>query len=121
MLSNKIPAAIGPYSHKIRSKNDLLFISGQIPIDPETNELVEGGVVEQTQQCLENLKAILNSEGMDYSNLLKVTIYCTDMANFQAINEVYAGVLDGPPPARAVVGINALPKGALVEIEGIAN
>ena len=113
------PAAIGPYSHAIRTGN-LLFISGQIPLDPATGEIVPGGPAAEAKQCLKNLRAILKTAGMDTQNVVKVTVFLTDMDNFATVNEVYAKVFSAPLPARSCVAVKALPRGSLVEIEAIA-
>src|ERR1700761_842214 len=116
------PAAIGPYLQAIRT-GDLLFTSGQIPIDPATGNMVEGGIAEQTTQVLENLKAVLEAAGADFANVVKTTVFLKDMKDFAAMNEIYAryfapeGVV---PPGRSTVQVAALPKDALVEIECIA-
>ena len=114
------PAAIGPYSQAIKV-GDLLFCSGQIPLDPATNELVSGGIEEQTHQVMNNLGAVLKAAGATYDHLVKTTIYLTDMEYFPTVNEVYAGYTGEFAPARATVAVAGLPKGALVEIDGIAS
>ncbi len=116
------PAAIGPYSQAIRV-GDMLFTSGQIPTDPKTGNFVPGGIKEQTRQVLENLKAILAQAGIDFTHVVKTTVFLESMADFAAMNEVYATYLapaGAIPPARSTVQVAALPKGALVEIEVIA-
>ncbi len=113
------PAAIGPYSQAIQS-GDLLFCSGQIPLDPATGEMVDGGIEEQTRQVLRNLGAVLTAAGAHYDDLVKTTIYLTDLAHFPLVNGIYAGYVGDCAPARATVEVAALPKGALVEIDGIA-
>jgi len=118
ITSNEAPAAIGPYSHAVISDGKI-FTSGQIPILPATGELIEGGIKEQTEQVIKNLKAVLNSAGSDLDRVVKTTCFLTDMANFMAFNEVYAAHFTGKP-ARSCVAVRALPKGALVEIEAIA-
>jgi len=123
ITSNEAPAAIGPYSHAIETsgcnQNCLIFTSGQIPILPSTGELIDGGVKEQAEQVIENLKAVLASSGSDLNHVVKTTCFLTDMANFTAFNAVYA-VHFTNKPARSCVAVRALPKGALVEIEAIA-
>lgn len=109
---------VGPYSPAIRA-GDFLFVSGQIPIGPD-GELVRGGIEEQTRRCLENLRAVLAAAGATLSDLVKVTIYLVDMGDFAAVNRVYAEYFDLAPPARACVGVSALPKGSRVEIEAVA-
>jgi len=116
------PAAIGPYSQAIRV-GDMLFTSGQIPIDPKTGQFVSGGIAEQTMQVLENLKAVLAQAGLDFTHVVKTTVFLQSMGDFAAMNAVYAQYLapEGAiPPARSTVQVAALPKDALVEIELIA-
>ena len=113
------PAAIGPYSQAIEV-NGMLFISGQIPIDPATGEIVEGGITEQTTQSFKNIKAILTEAGYTFDNVVKTTVFLSDMANFGAMNEVYAKNFSGDFPARSAVAVKALPKNVLVEVETIA-
>ncbi len=116
------PAAIGPYSQAIRV-GDLLFTSGMIPLDPQTGVFVPGLITEQTTQVLENLKAVLAAAGLDFTHVVKTTVFLQSMADFAAMNEVYARYLAPSgtvPPARSTVEVAALPKGALVEIELIA-
>jgi len=116
--SNEAPAAIGPYSHAVET-GGLLFTSGQIPILPATGELIEGGIKEQAEQVIKNLKSVLNSAGSDLDHVVKTTCFLTDMADFAAFNEVYAAHFTSKP-ARSCVAVCALPKRALVEIEAIA-
>lgn len=116
------PAAIGPYSQAIRT-GDMIFTSGQIPTDPKTGNFVPGGITEQTKQVLENLKAILAQAGLDFTHVVKTTVFLKSMADFAAMNEVYGQYLapaGAVPPARSTVQVAALPKDALVEIEVIA-
>ena len=113
------PAAIGPYSQAIRTGN-LLFISGQTSVDPATGKIVPGGPAAEAEQCLKNLRAILQAAGMDMQNVVKVTVFLTDMAHFALVNEVYAKAFSAPFPARSCVAVRTLPKGALVEIETVA-
>ena len=116
------PAAIGPYSQAVRI-GDMLFTSGQIGADPKTGEFVPGGIAEQTTQVLENLKAILAQAGVDFTHVVKTTVFLKDMKDFAAMNEIYARYLAAPgmvPPARSTVQAAALPRGAMVEIEVIA-
>ncbi|MBR4771882.1 MAG: RidA family protein [Bacteroidales bacterium] len=120
LSTDKAPAAIGPYSQAIDSGSGLLFLSGQIPIDPATGVFVDGGVKEQTKQCLLNARAILQSAGLSLANVVKTTVYLADMGDFAAMNEVYAQFFTQPFPARSAVAVKALPKGALVEVECIA-
>ena len=115
----KAPAAIGPYSQAIRVGN-LIYTSGQIPIDPATGAFVEGGIKEQTRQSLTNVKAILEEAGISMANVIKTTVFMADMADFADMNSVYAEFFSEPFPARSAVAVKTLPKGALVEIEVIA-
>ena len=115
----KAPAAIGPYSQAIRVGN-LVFTSGQIPIDPATGSFVEGGIKEQTRQSLSNVRAILEKTGLTMANVIKTTVFLADMADFADMNAVYAEFFSEPFPARSAVAVKTLPKGALVEIEVIA-
>lgn len=117
--TQKAPAAIGPYSQAIQVGN-LVFTSGQIPIDPATGVFPEGGIKEQTRQSLSNVKAILEEVGLTMSNVLKTTVFMADMNDFAAMNSVYAEFFAEPYPARSAVAVKTLPKGALVEIEVIA-
>ena len=122
IATSAAPAAIGPYSQAIRVGN-MLYTSGQIPIDPATGNFVPGGVAEQTTQVLENLKAILEQAGADFTHVVKTTVFLKDLKDFAAMNEVYARFLapDGAvAPARSTVQVAALPREALVEIELIA-
>ena len=113
------PAAIGPYSQAILVGN-LVYTSGQIPIDPATGSFIEGGIKEQTHQSLSNVQAILSEAGLSMSNVIKTTVFMADMNDFAAMNEVYAEFFTEPYPARSAVAVKTLPKGALVEIEVIA-
>jgi 2-iminobutanoate/2-iminopropanoate deaminase len=112
------PAAIGPYAHAVRS-GDLLFCSGQIPLDPRTGELVDGSPADQTGRCLENLAAVCNAAGATLGDAIRLTVYTTDMASFGAINEVYESFFESDPPARVAIGVAALPRGAKVEIDAV--
>ena len=114
------PAAIGPYSQAIDSGAGLVFLSGQLPIDPATGAFPEGGIKEQTRQSILNAQAILQEAGLDLSHVVKTTVFLADMADFAAMNEVYAQFFTPPFPARSAVAVKTLPKGALVEIECIA-
>ena len=114
------PAAIGPYSQAIDSCAGLVFVSGQLPIDPATGAFPEGGVAAQTRQSLTNARAILQAAGLDLCNVVKTTVFLADMADFGAMNGVYAEFFSAPFPARSAVAVKDLPKGALVEIECIA-
>lgn len=117
--TDKAPAAIGPYSQAIEV-NGMVFASGQIPLDPATGNIVEGGIKEQTQQALTNAKAIMEAAGLTLANVVKTTVFMADMADFAAMNEVYATFFSEPYPARSAVAVKALPKGVLVEVECIA-
>ena len=118
--TEKAPAAIGPYSQAIDSGAGLVFVSGQLPIDPATGAFPEGGVKEQTRQCLTNASAILEAAGLSLAQVVKTTVFLADMGDFAAMNEVYAQFFQAPFPARSAVAVKTLPKGALVEIECIA-
>jgi 2-iminobutanoate/2-iminopropanoate deaminase len=114
------PAAIGPYSHAVVS-NGLLFCSGQIPLDPESGELIEGDAGAQTARCLENLSAVCDAAGTKLTDAVRLTVYCADLTgDWQAINEAYASFFgDHGAPARAAIGVAALPRGARVEIDAV--
>ena len=113
------PAAIGPYSQAIEA-NGLVFVSGQLPIDPATGAFAEGGIKELTRQSLTNMKAILAEAGLTMANVVKTTVFLADMADFADMNEVYASFFEGVCPARSAVAVKTLPKEARVEIECIA-
>jgi 2-iminobutanoate/2-iminopropanoate deaminase len=117
--TNNAPAAIGPYSQAVEI-GETLYISGQIPLDPATMKVVEGGIQEQTTQVLKNIGAILKEAGYDYTDVVKSTCLLSDMANFKAMNEVYATYYSVSPPARAAFAVKELPLGVLIEIETIA-
>lgn len=117
--TEKAPAAIGPYSQAIRVGN-LVCTSGQIPIDPSTGAFVPGGIKEQTRQSLTSVKAILEEAGLTMADVVKTTVFLADMADFADMNGVYAEFFSEPYPARSAVAVKALPKGALVEIEVVA-
>ncbi len=114
------PGAIGPYSQAIRSGN-LVFVSGQLPIDPATGQFAQGGIKELTRQSLSNVRAILEAEGLTMANVVKTSVFLADMADFAEMNEVYATFFTAPFPARSAVAVKTLPKGAQVEIEVIAS
>ena len=114
------PGAIGPYSQAVRS-GDLVFCSGQIPLDPLTGQLVDGGIGSQTARVLANLAAVLAAADLKLANVVKTTVFLVSMDDFPAMNEVYALHFDEDPPARSTVAVAALPKGARVEIEAIAS
>ena len=113
------PAAIGPYSQAIVA-GGLLFVSGQIPLNPATGAMVEGGIEAQTARVLENLKAIVEAAGSSLAKAVKTTVYITDINDFGKVNEIYAGYFTDNPPARVCVEVSNLPKGALIEIDLIA-
>ena len=115
----KAPSAIGPYSQAIQVGN-LIYTSGQIPIDPATGVFVEGDIKEQTRQSLQNVKAILEEAGLTMNDVVKTTVFMADMNDFAEMNAVYAEFFSEPFPARSAVAVKALPKGALVEIEVVA-
>jgi 2-iminobutanoate/2-iminopropanoate deaminase len=114
----RAPAAVGPYSHAVRS-GELLFCSGQIPLHPETGELVGLTAAEQARQCLQNLAAVCEAAGTTLQQALRITIYLTDIGAFSEVNDVYATFFEADPPARAAIGVAALPKDAQVEMDAI--
>lgn len=113
------PEAVGPYSQAISSKG-LLFCSGQIPLDPDTGELIQGTIAEETRRVMDNLTAVLDAGGTSWPNVIKVTAYLTDMGDYAEFNEVYGEFAGAEPPARAAIAVGGLPKGARVEVECIA-
>lgn len=119
IFTDQAPKAIGPYSQAIE-KNGMLFISGQVPIDPATGMVVEGGIREQTERVMKNIAAILEAAGYQFSDVLKCTCLLSDMVNFGSMNEIYGQYFTENPPARAAYGVVKLPLGALIEIEVIA-
>jgi 2-iminobutanoate/2-iminopropanoate deaminase len=119
ITTGRAPAAIGPYSQAVRS-GSLVFCSGQIPLDPATGQLVEGGIEAQTARVLDNLTAVLAAAGLTLGDVVKTTVFLVSMDDFPALNEVYARYFEEDPPARSTIGVAALPKGALVEIEAVA-
>ena len=112
------PAAVGPYVHAIRTGN-LLFCSGQIPLDPRTGDLVGANAGAQAGRCLENLAAVCHAAGATLGDAVKLTVYLTDMATFAEVNEVYESFFESDPPARVAIGVAALPRGAKVEIDAV--
>lgn len=117
--TEKAPKAIGPYSQAIQAGN-FLFLSGQIPLDPKTGELVKGDIQKQTQQVLENIKGVLESQGLGMENVVKATLFLKDIGNFNQVNEVYATYFPSSPPARSTVEVAKLPRDTDIEIEAIA-
>jgi 2-iminobutanoate/2-iminopropanoate deaminase len=118
--SDEAPKAIGPYSQAIKAGN-LLFCSGQIPLDPKTGEMVGGSDVKaQTKQVMENLRAVLAAGGSSFAQVVKTTIFLADLGHFKDVNEIYGGYFAEAPPARATVQVAGLPRGALVEIDAVA-
>jgi 2-iminobutanoate/2-iminopropanoate deaminase len=118
--TNKAPAAIGPYSQAVEA-DGLIFISGQLPIDPATGVMAPAEIEAQTEAVIRNLEGILKSEGLGLENILKTTVFMADLGQFARMNEVYGKFFAKNPPARATVEVKALPKAALVEIEAIAS
>ena len=119
IASPNAPKAVGPYSQAVKA-NGFLYVSGQLPIVPETGNFISEDVVEQAEQCLKNVGAILAEAGLSYDNVVKCTVFLTDIADFARVNEVYAKYFKAPYPARSAFAITALPKGGLVEVEAIA-
>jgi 2-iminobutanoate/2-iminopropanoate deaminase len=117
--TNEAPAAIGPYSQAVRSGR-FLFCSGQIPLDPKSGQIVPGDIDAQTRRVLNNIAAVLRAEGATFEDVVKTTIFLTDLGDFQKVNEIYGSYFKNEPPARSTVQVAALPKGARVEIEVIA-
>jgi 2-iminobutanoate/2-iminopropanoate deaminase len=117
--TDKAPKAVGPYSQAIQAGN-FLFLSGQIPLDPKTGELVKGDIGRQTRQVLENIKGVLESQKLGMEDVVKVTIFLGDIGSFNRVNEVYATYFPAPAPARSTVEVAGLPRGAEIEIEAIA-
>ena len=119
--SDDAPKAIGPYSQAVQvDAGKMTFLSGQIPLDPKTMEMVQGDVVVQAEQVMKNLGAVLKAAGLDFSHVVRSTIFLTDLADFARVNEVYGRYFPGEPPARATVQVAALPRGSKVEIDAIA-
>src|SRR5437868_2585923 len=116
----KSAPAVGPYNHGVRT-GDLLFCAGQIPLDPSTGNLVAGDIKAQTQRVIENIKAILDDQGLSFAQVVKSTVFLTNLADFAGMNEVYAKYFTADFPARSTIQVAALPKGAIVEIEVIAH
>ncbi len=120
IVTESAPAAIGPYSQAVQVGN-LLFCSGQIPLDPESGEVVSGGVREQAEQIMKNIEAVLSAAGAGFDDVVKSTIFLVDMSNFAVVNEVYGRRFPGHKPARSTVAVQGLPRGVLLEIEIIAS
>ena len=120
LSTDKAPAAIGPYSQAVKCGN-LLFCSGQIPLDPATGELVTNDITVQAEMVMNNIAAVLAAAGVGFDDVIKTTIYLVDMADFAAVNEVYGNCFPGHKPARSTVAVKSLPRGALLEIEVIAS
>ena len=116
--TSQAPAAIGPYSQAIRA-GSTIYLSGQIPLDPKTKELVKGDIRAQTRQVFENLVAVSEAAGGSLANAVRITIYLTDLANFPVVNEIMAEFCKEPYPARVTIGVAQLPRGAAVEVDGI--
>jgi 2-iminobutanoate/2-iminopropanoate deaminase len=119
IATKRAPAAIGPYSQAIRA-GGLLFVSGQIPLDPVTGQIVAGDVAAQAERVLKNLEGILATGGCAFGDVVRTTIYLVDLAHFAVVNEVYARFFGAPYPARVTVQVSALPRGSLIEIDAIA-
>jgi 2-iminobutanoate/2-iminopropanoate deaminase len=119
ITTDQAPAAVGPYSQAVRVA-DFVFTAGQIPLDPATGQIVEGGIEVQTRQALTNVSAVLQAAGTSLANVVKTTVFLADIGEFQAMNGVYAGFFGDAPPARSAVQVAALPLGARIEIEAVA-
>jgi len=119
LSTDKAPAAIGPYSQAVKCGN-LLFCSGQIPLDPATGELVTGNITLQAEQVMKNIASVLFAAGVGFDDVIKTTVYLVDMADFAAVNDVYGNCFPSHKPARSTVAVKSLPRGALLEIEVIA-
>lgn len=119
VLTDKAPAPIGPYSQAI-AQGPFLFCSGQVPLDPKTNQLVTGSIQDQTRQVMENIKAVLAAHSLNFESVVKTTIFLADMGDFPNVNEIYAQYFQKPYPARSTVAVKTLPKNAQVEIEVLA-
>ena len=117
--TSEAPAAVGPYSQAVRA-GSTVYCAGQIPLDPKSGQIVSQDISEQTRRVLDNVTAVLRAEGLTFESIVKTTIFLTDLADFQTVNEIYASYFKKEPPARSTVQVSALPKGARVEIEAIA-
>jgi len=120
IMAKSAPVAIGPYSHAVNI-NGFLYTSGQIPLSPETGKLVSNKIEDQANQVFKNLKAVLTEAGMDFSDVVKTTVFLTDLSDFATVNEIYAEVFPENPPARSCVQVAALPVGARIEMELVAS
>jgi 2-iminobutanoate/2-iminopropanoate deaminase len=120
VATDKVPAAIGPYSQAVICGN-MLYCSGQIPLDPATGEMVAGDIRRQAEQVMSNIAALLTAVGADFDDVIKTTLYLVDMADFAVVNEVYGGFFSGHKPARSTVEVKSLPRAALLEIEVLAS
>ena len=118
IATDKAPAAIGPYSQAVRS-GKTVFLSVQIPLDPATGQLVEGDIAAQSRRVFDNLRAVAKAAGGDLANAVKINVYLTDLGNFQTVNKVMAEYFAQPYPARAAIGVSALPRGAVVEVDAV--
>lgn len=119
ITTEKAPSAIGPYSQGIIA-NGFLYTAGQIPLDPTSGKMVEGGIVEQTERVMQNIQEVLSAAGVGWNEVVKTTVYLNDLSNFPTVNDVYGKWLGDARPARSTVQVTALPRGALVEIDAIA-
>jgi 2-iminobutanoate/2-iminopropanoate deaminase len=119
LVTDKAPQAIGPYSQGVKA-GGFIFFSGQIPLDPKTGRMKDGDIMEQTEQVMENIAALLDAAGLSFSDVVKSTIYMTDLSDFATVNGIYGRRFPADPPARSTVEVRSLPKGATIEIEVIA-
>jgi 2-iminobutanoate/2-iminopropanoate deaminase len=117
--TSEAPAAVGPYSQAVRA-GSTIYCAGQIPLDPKTGQIVAGDIAAQTRRVMENIGGLLKAEGLDFDNIVKTTIFLTNLSDFQTVNEIYGSYFKTQPPARSTVQVPALPKGANIEIEVIA-
>lgn len=122
IATDRAPAAVGPYSQgvKVSGARAFIYTAGQIPLDPATGKMVEGGIEEQARRALQNLQAVLEEAGASLADVVKTTVFLADMGDFKAVNGVYAGFFGDAPPARSAIGVAALPLGARIEIEAVA-
>jgi len=120
--TDRAPAAVGPYSQAVVVPcRELIFCAGQIPLDPDTQELIQGDIQAEARRCMDNVRAVLEAAGSSMEGIVKATVYLVDIGDFAAVNDVYKEYFPGDPPARSAVGVNELPKGAHIEIEVIAS